>query len=313
MLRFLESKFVLLRLSLAGGIVLRQNIPVEVHASQVYTRTMFEKFGEALYVCGSYDLVEVKPQLDYIARHIKFQSREKWCKNEFVISVSETADEFRCECGTFEHYGMVCSHALKVMMHLKLHELPPKHVLKRWTRDARDILLPEYLRYQKDHGPLKYSSHRHNTLHLLAVDVVKLGDSNVEAYALAMEKMRDVKVMLEPVAAVRDGLGLSDRELAADSAGSGVGTSSTLGELNLCTPFHKDQVCFQRRPRNDRLGVQQLAATRLHMNNHRRGANSVLYVEFMGTRAQHALPEGMCQRHLGNLRAAQNVGDRPQE
>ena len=118
MLRFLESKFVLLRLSLAGGIVLRQNIPVEVHASQVYTRTMFEKFGEALYVCGSYDLVEVKPQLEYIARHIKFQSREKWCKNEFVISLSETANEFRCECGTFENYGMVCSHALKGMSYL---------------------------------------------------------------------------------------------------------------------------------------------------------------------------------------------------
>uniref|UniRef100_A0A453MLV5 Protein FAR1-RELATED SEQUENCE n=1 Tax=Aegilops tauschii subsp. strangulata TaxID=200361 RepID=A0A453MLV5_AEGTS len=47
---------------------------------------------------------------------------------------------------------------LQVMIHLKLHELPAKHVLKRWTRDARDIIPPEYLRYQKDHGPLKYSS-----------------------------------------------------------------------------------------------------------------------------------------------------------
>ena len=130
------------------------------------------------------------------------------------------------------------------MIHLKPHELPPKHVLKRWTRDARDILPPEYLRYQKDHGPLKYSSRRHNTLYLLAVDVVKLGDNNVEAYALAMEKMRDVKVLPEPVAAVRDGLGLSDRELAADSAGSGVGTSSILGELNLCTPFSQGSGVF---------------------------------------------------------------------
>uniref|UniRef100_A0A453MX55 Uncharacterized protein n=1 Tax=Aegilops tauschii subsp. strangulata TaxID=200361 RepID=A0A453MX55_AEGTS len=34
------------------GIVLKQNILIEVHASQVYTRTMFEKFGEALYECG---------------------------------------------------------------------------------------------------------------------------------------------------------------------------------------------------------------------------------------------------------------------
>lgn len=89
---------------------------------------------------------------------------------------------------------MVCSYALKVMI-----------------RDARDILPPEYLHYQKDHGPLKYSSRLHNTLYLLALNVVKLGDSNVEAYALAMEKIRDVKVLVERVAAVRDGLGLSER------------------------------------------------------------------------------------------------------
>ncbi|XBI82793.1 hypothetical protein VPH35_091394 [Triticum aestivum] len=115
------------------------------------------------------------------------------------------------------------------MIHLKLHELPAKHVSKRWTRAARDILPPEYLRYQKDREPLKYSSRRHNTLYLLALDIVKLGDSNVEAYALAMEKMRDVKVLVEPVSAVRDGLGLFDRELAADSAGFGVGNKHHFG------------------------------------------------------------------------------------
>uniref|UniRef100_M8C403 Uncharacterized protein n=1 Tax=Aegilops tauschii TaxID=37682 RepID=M8C403_AEGTA len=94
-----------------------------------------------------------------------------------------------------------------VMIHIKPHELPPKHVLKRCTRDARDILPPEYLRYQKDHGPLKYSSRRHNTLYLLALDVVKLGDNNVEAHALAMEKI----------------------ELAADLAGSGIRNKQHFG------------------------------------------------------------------------------------
>ena len=43
----------------------------------------------------AYDLMEVRPHLEYIARNIKFQSKEKWCKNEFVISMSETTDEFR--------------------------------------------------------------------------------------------------------------------------------------------------------------------------------------------------------------------------
>lgn len=36
-----------------GGIVLKANLPMEIHASQIYTRTMFEKFGEVLYEGGS--------------------------------------------------------------------------------------------------------------------------------------------------------------------------------------------------------------------------------------------------------------------
>lgn len=175
-----------------GGIVLKANLPIEIHASQIYTRTMFEKFGEVLYEGGSYILVEVKPRREYIARHVKFQTKDKWCKNEFMVQVSEAADEFKRECGMFEHYGMVCSHALKVMVQLDLQEVPVKHVLKQWTRDATDILPPEFLRYQKDQGTLKYSSRRHNTLYLLALDIIKLGDSYVEAYTLAMEEMRYV-------------------------------------------------------------------------------------------------------------------------
>ncbi|KAE8780270.1 Protein FAR1-RELATED SEQUENCE 5 [Hordeum vulgare] len=141
-----------------GGVILAQNLPIEIHASQIYTRAMFEKFGEMLYEGGSYVLTEVVARREYIAVHVKKVSRDKWSKNEFLVRVNEPADEFNCECGMFEHFGMVCSHALKVMIHLGLQEVPAKHVLKRWTKDARDILPPEFLRYQKDQGPVKYSS-----------------------------------------------------------------------------------------------------------------------------------------------------------
>lgn len=141
-----------------GGVILAQNLPIEIHASQIYTRAMFEKFGEMLYEGGSYVLTEVVARREYIAVHVKKVSRDKWSKNEFLVRVNEPADEFNCECGMFEHFGMVCSHALKVMIHLGLQEVPAKHVLKRWTKDARDILPPEFLRYQKDQGPAKYSS-----------------------------------------------------------------------------------------------------------------------------------------------------------
>lgn len=51
------------------------------------------------------------------------------------------------------------------------------------------------------------------------IKIVKLGDSNVKAYTLAMEKLRDVNVLLEPMSTVRYGTGLADRELAVDFVG----------------------------------------------------------------------------------------------
>ena len=90
------------------------NTPPEFHASKIYTRAMFENFGEMLYEVGSYVLSEVVPRHEYIARHVKKDSKEKWCKNEFLIQVKDLADEFKCECGMFDHFGVMCSHVLKV-------------------------------------------------------------------------------------------------------------------------------------------------------------------------------------------------------
>lgn len=45
-----------------GGVVLKANLLIEIHASKIHTRTMFEKFGEMLYEGGSYIMVEVIPR-----------------------------------------------------------------------------------------------------------------------------------------------------------------------------------------------------------------------------------------------------------
>lgn len=99
---------------LQSGVSLKVNLPIERHASKVYTRAMFEQFGEALYKCGSYVLDELEPRRLYKSTHVDASSREKWSKVEFKVEVSEDESFFNCECGTFEHSGMVCCHALQV-------------------------------------------------------------------------------------------------------------------------------------------------------------------------------------------------------
>lgn len=95
-------------------MVLKANLPIEVHAGKVYTRTMLEQFGHSLSEYGQYMLEEIEPRKSYIARHTRHVFREKWCKTIYRLQVDEDKGEYKCECGSFEHSGMPCCHQIKV-------------------------------------------------------------------------------------------------------------------------------------------------------------------------------------------------------
>jgi hypothetical protein len=68
------------------------------------------------------------------------------------------------------------------MDYLGIEELPKRHILKRWTRYARDIQ-PEHLRvYQIDQGRTKFFTCHHSKIYKKALELVRLGDPSVEAY-----------------------------------------------------------------------------------------------------------------------------------
>uniref|UniRef100_A0A8I6WVP6 CCHC-type domain-containing protein n=2 Tax=Hordeum vulgare subsp. vulgare TaxID=112509 RepID=A0A8I6WVP6_HORVV len=109
---------------------------------------------------------------------------------------------------------MVCCHALKVMIELKLATIPDKYIMKRWTKDARDIL-PEHLaRYERDKGPRGYETYRHNAMYIKAFKCVRLGDNNVKFYYVFMAMMKEVYTTLLPLSQGKDGMGLEEREAA---------------------------------------------------------------------------------------------------
>nr|XP_051190916.1 uncharacterized protein LOC127303988 [Lolium perenne] len=101
-----------------AGVALRLNLPVEKHASKVYTKAMFEQFGEAFYKSGAYELQEIDKRKVFLAEHIDAAAREKWCKVAYRVDVAEDMLFVHCEC------GMVYCRALKVMLEFKLRKIP---------------------------------------------------------------------------------------------------------------------------------------------------------------------------------------------
>ena len=93
---------------------MKLNVPLERHASKVYTRTMFEMFGKVLYVAGSYEVEEIIHRKKYVVSHINPAAMKEWYKTSFEVEVSGDCGYFTCACGRFEHMGVICCHIIKV-------------------------------------------------------------------------------------------------------------------------------------------------------------------------------------------------------
>jgi hypothetical protein len=99
-----------------GGAVLKVNLPIERHASNVYTNAMFEQFQHNLLESGYYVVEEAEIGRRYLTRHINIEKREKWRKVVYEVTIDEGGELFTCICGNFEHTGMLCCHCLKVVI-----------------------------------------------------------------------------------------------------------------------------------------------------------------------------------------------------
>jgi hypothetical protein len=94
--------------------VLSKGVPIEEHAAKVYTRAMFEKFGEIMFESGSYVVDEKEKGKAYVTRHIRSDRWETWSQVEFEVTIRAEDGTVVCECGLGEHMGMPCCHAVKV-------------------------------------------------------------------------------------------------------------------------------------------------------------------------------------------------------
>ncbi|KAK3149796.1 hypothetical protein QOZ80_3AG0222990 [Eleusine coracana subsp. coracana] len=112
---------------------------VERHASTVYTHKVFELFREETNKCTDYKVVQCASNYHFTVIHNNSEKRQLWKKVAFDVTVSNDGELYSCECGLFEHFGMLCCHAIKVMIHCGVNKIPEGHILKRWTRSAEGL------------------------------------------------------------------------------------------------------------------------------------------------------------------------------
>ncbi|CAL5201418.1 unnamed protein product [Lathyrus oleraceus] len=169
--------------------------PMLVQAGSIYTPTIFEEFqeeyeeylgtcvknlDEGLYVVTNYD-----------------NSKER-----MVIGNLED-QKVVCDCHKFETYGILCSHAIKVLDVLNIKLIPQHYILKRWTRDARLGSNPDL---KRQHIELDIKAHfmeRYNELCPRMVKLINKASESHETYTFLSKVYEESDKTIDDMSAKR--------------------------------------------------------------------------------------------------------------
>nr|XP_015617814.1 uncharacterized protein LOC9269173 isoform X2 [Oryza sativa Japonica Group] len=76
---------------------------------------------------------------------------------------------------------------MQLMIHSGVHKIPDPHIMVRWTKKACDILPVHLSRAVDTDGPNQAKMFRHNVLNSTANEIVKMGDSDPEAFQVLLK------------------------------------------------------------------------------------------------------------------------------
>nr|XP_040253250.1 protein FAR1-RELATED SEQUENCE 5 isoform X2 [Aegilops tauschii subsp. strangulata] len=107
--------------------------PIEDDAASIYTRAVFSKFQDELHKSGSYVVTVVEPGSHYIVSVAPSKVVDESRRKQRTVKIEESGQFISCDCGMFDHVGMLCRHSIKVLVRDDILKIPAKNIMKRWT------------------------------------------------------------------------------------------------------------------------------------------------------------------------------------
>ncbi|XVF68385.1 hypothetical protein PTKIN_Ptkin10aG0201400 [Pterospermum kingtungense] len=106
----------------------------EKQMAPLYTHAIFKKFQ--VEVLGGIACHPRKESEDGGTRTFKVQDFEK--NEDFIVVWNDTTSDISCLCRGFEFNGFPCRHILIILQLSGVQSISSKHILKRWTKDAKN-------------------------------------------------------------------------------------------------------------------------------------------------------------------------------
>lgn len=82
---------------------------------------------------------------------------------------------------------------MQVMLQEELSEIPEAHIMKRWTKNARDVIPAQLESYQKDKEGIQSTTLRHRLMRLQSENLVATRDMDIEMFEIVMKHMKNAR------------------------------------------------------------------------------------------------------------------------
>jgi hypothetical protein len=80
----------------------------------VYTSTVYALFRKEVTKSTFYIAREKINKNEFDVVHVKPERRLPWGREKFTVKFNINEGVYDCECGQYRHFGILCSHAIRV-------------------------------------------------------------------------------------------------------------------------------------------------------------------------------------------------------
>jgi hypothetical protein len=110
---------------------------IERQAHDLYNISIFRKFQKVLNDVTRLQITEEEKGKKYwLVQAANYPIKEHRTRN-YLVRVNEENHDYSCICCKFDKDGLLCSHILKVMLHLQIDKIPDKYIIERWRKKEK--------------------------------------------------------------------------------------------------------------------------------------------------------------------------------
>ncbi|KAE9607264.1 putative Zinc finger, SWIM-type, FHY3/FAR1 family [Lupinus albus] len=133
---------------------------------------------------------------------------------QHTVTYNSESQSIECSCKKFQFIGILCSHVLRVLNHLNIIIIPPKYILKRWTKHARSGCVLDNKGQIIKEDPKVVVLNRYKDNCRSAVEVSSRIAESEEASSFFKRKMMEVSIEVDKI--------LNKRSLATSTGHSDI-------------------------------------------------------------------------------------------